>query len=186
MCFDFLVQPDPWILQATYHPPHNEFDRRGEVELVGPLHVRTVALERYQETLLPFAHANGKRGPYLQLQTRCDGTQPSCKTCEVYHDECRYEKPPPMSQIISMASRLQEAEQTILQLRKDLERESAPLYNQTALVNATASPEHEVQPQHRDNIAQHRVHIPSNGPTSEELLSDLSLDEHGKVSINMM
>jgi hypothetical protein len=88
-----------------------------------------------------------------------------------------------MSQIISMANRLQEAEQTILQLRKDLERGSSPLYNQTALANTTASPEHEVQPQHREDIAQHRVHIPLNESTSEELLSDLSLDEHGKVSI---
>ena len=125
-----------------------------------------------------------KNDPYLQLQTRCDGTQPSCKTCEVYHDECRYEKPPPMSQIISMANRLQEAEQTILQLSKDLERGSSPLYNQTALANATASPEHEIQPQHREDITRHRVHIPLNEPTSEELLSNLSLDEHGKVSIN--
>lgn len=133
-----------------------------------------------------FAHVDGKNGPNLQLQTRCDGTQPSCKTCEVYHDECRYEKPPPMSQIISMANRLQEAEQTILQLKKELERESSPLYNQTALVNPTASSEHEVQPRHSENIDQHRVHILSNEPSSEELLSDLSLDEHGKVSLNII
>ncbi|KAL4811953.1 hypothetical protein BDW67DRAFT_189131 [Aspergillus spinulosporus] len=55
---------------------------------------------------------------------RCDGTQPSCKTCEVYQDECRYEKQPPMSQIVAMAKRLQEAEQTILRLQQALEAQS--------------------------------------------------------------
>lgn len=84
-----------------------------------------------------------------------------------------------------MAVRLQEAEQTILQLRKDLEKESSPLYDQATLVEPTASLEHEPQPQHRDSVAQHHVAIASNGPTSEELLSDLSLDENGKVSNRM-
>ncbi|OAA55544.1 Transcription factor [Niveomyces insectorum RCEF 264] len=57
-------------------------------------------------------------------KTRCDGTQPTCKTCEVYRDACRYEKPPPMSQIVAMARRLQEAEQTIAELRRALEAKS--------------------------------------------------------------
>ncbi|KFY89941.1 hypothetical protein V500_05394 [Pseudogymnoascus sp. VKM F-4518 (FW-2643)] len=50
-------------------------------------------------------------------KTRCDGTQPGCKTCEVYNDQCRYDKAPPMSQIIIMAKKLQDAEQRIARLQ---------------------------------------------------------------------
>ncbi|KAH8725732.1 fungal-specific transcription factor domain-containing protein [Phaeosphaeriaceae sp. PMI808] len=48
---------------------------------------------------------------------RCGGGQPSCKTCEIYNDECRYDKAPPMSQVMAMAQRLQEAEETIASLQ---------------------------------------------------------------------
>ncbi|UNI19481.1 hypothetical protein JDV02_005663 [Purpureocillium takamizusanense] len=50
-------------------------------------------------------------------KVRCEGSQPTCKTCEVYHDECRYDKAPPVSQVVAMAKRLQEAERTIERLR---------------------------------------------------------------------
>ncbi|KAL2815054.1 fungal-specific transcription factor domain-containing protein [Aspergillus cavernicola] len=114
-------------------------------------------------------------------KTRCDGTQPSCKTCEVYHDECRYEKPPPMSQIIAMANRLQEAEQTILKLKKALETEPSPVYHPTT-ANQSVSPASEGHLGHPGNSTQHRARSSSTEPTSEELLADLSRDEHGKIS----
>ncbi|ORX95656.1 fungal-specific transcription factor domain-domain-containing protein, partial [Clohesyomyces aquaticus] len=50
-------------------------------------------------------------------QVRCDGAQPACKMCELYNDDCRYDKPPPMTQLVAMAKRLQEAEQTIAALQ---------------------------------------------------------------------
>ncbi|KAJ6440154.1 fungal specific transcription factor domain-containing protein [Purpureocillium lavendulum] len=50
-------------------------------------------------------------------KVRCEGGQPTCKTCEVYHDECRYDKAPPVSQVVAMAKRLQDAERAIEQLR---------------------------------------------------------------------
>lgn len=59
---------------------------------------------------------------YFGSQVRCEGSQPTCKTCEVYHDDCRYDKAPPMSQVLAMAKRLQDAERTINELR----RESTP------------------------------------------------------------
>lgn len=37
--------------------------------------------------------------------------------CELYNDQCRYDKPPPMSQLVAMAKRLQEAEQTVAEMR---------------------------------------------------------------------
>jgi hypothetical protein len=58
-------------------------------------------------------------------KTRCDGTMPGCKTCEVYKDTCRYEKPPPMSQVIALAQRLQEAEATILSLKAEIASKSS-------------------------------------------------------------
>lgn len=59
------------------------------------------------------------------LQVRCEGSQPTCKTCEAYNDTCRYDKAPPLSQIVSMAKRLQEAESTIEKLRTGREETSA-------------------------------------------------------------
>ena len=50
-------------------------------------------------------------------QIRCEGSQPRCRTCEAFGDECRYENVPPMSRILDMARRLQEAEQQIKELR---------------------------------------------------------------------
>lgn len=50
-------------------------------------------------------------------QVKCGGGQPSCKTCEIYNDECRYDKAPPISQVVLMAKRLQEAEKVIENLR---------------------------------------------------------------------
>ena len=50
-------------------------------------------------------------------QIRCEGSQPRCRTCEAFGDECRYENVPPMSRILDMARRLQEAEQQIEELR---------------------------------------------------------------------
>ncbi|KAF2023467.1 hypothetical protein EK21DRAFT_105276 [Setomelanomma holmii] len=50
-------------------------------------------------------------------KVRCDGAQPACKMCELYNDDCSYDKPPSMSLLLAMAKRLQEAEQTIADLR---------------------------------------------------------------------
>lgn len=59
------------------------------------------------------------------LQVRCEGSHPVCKTCNAYGLQCRWEKPPPLSQVLAMAKRLQEAEKTIAELRKsDGNRES--------------------------------------------------------------
>jgi hypothetical protein len=55
---------------------------------------------------------------------RCEGSHPTCKTCEVYHDDCRYDKAPPISQVIAMAKRLQEAEEVIAELRTRAETQS--------------------------------------------------------------
>jgi hypothetical protein len=76
---------------------------------------------------------------------RCGGGQPSCKTCEIYNDECRYDKAPPMSQVMAMARRLQEAEETIANLRTRTEGNphSRPsLSSQQAASAPTARPSH--------------------------------------------
>lgn len=49
---------------------------------------------------------------------RCDGSQPRCGICVAYHDECIYDKPPPMSQITSMAARIAELERLVQELRR--------------------------------------------------------------------
>ncbi|KAI1267803.1 hypothetical protein F5Y18DRAFT_424101 [Xylariaceae sp. FL1019] len=52
-------------------------------------------------------------------KVRCEGSQPTCKTCEAYHDECHYDKAPPVSQVLALAARLKEAEQVIADLRAE-------------------------------------------------------------------
>lgn len=87
-----------------------------------------------------------------------------------------------MSQVIAMANRLQEAEQTILRLKEALEAGSSPALQQTDFANPSASPALEARKERRNNPTQQPGQTFFKEPTSEELLSDLSLDEHGKVS----
>jgi hypothetical protein len=47
--------------------------------------------------------------------------------CELHNNDCRYDKPPPMSQLISMANRLQEAEQALAEMQGGFERAPEPL-----------------------------------------------------------
>ncbi|KAL4757111.1 uncharacterized protein BDW70DRAFT_163858 [Aspergillus foveolatus] len=87
-----------------------------------------------------------------------------------------------MSQIVAMAKRLQEAEQTILRLQQALEAQS-PDSNGTNIDSPdSASPRFEARLGIGGNSARMRPRNPSNEPGSEELLSDLSLDEHGMIS----
>jgi hypothetical protein len=132
----------------------------------------------------------------MMVQTRCDGTQPRCKTCEVYHDECRYEKPPPMTQIVAMARRLQDAERTIRELRRALDDRSSLQARQSAQLDPFGGavhrihtlPVHPPAPMHVTPEARRSHSVPqsrvsSREPFTEELLSDLSLDENGKVCL---
>lgn len=81
-----------------------------------------------------------------------------------------------MSQVIAMARRLQDAEQMVLDLRKALasrsDRQAASVSTQRASDDPAHASAVTFQPMHQDN---------SKEPTSEELLSDLSLDENDKV-----
>lgn len=121
---------------------------------------------------------------------RCGGGQPRCKTCDIYGDKCRYDKTPPMSQIIAMAQRLQEAEETIGSLRAQHSASSqSDVSPQTAstitgpLAAAIASPDvapaeepPAFKPNHRPTNLQ--MSCPS---TSKDHLLNLSLDENGDI-----
>jgi hypothetical protein len=48
---------------------------------------------------------------------RCEGGQPSCKTCEIYSDECHYDNPPPISEFLAMAKRFEKAEKELKEMR---------------------------------------------------------------------
>ncbi|KUJ07656.1 uncharacterized protein LY89DRAFT_631273 [Mollisia scopiformis] len=125
-------------------------------------------------------------------KTRCDGTQPGCKTCEVYHDECRYERPPPMSQIIAMAKRLQEAEDIIANLNGHRSTTSTQALgddivatSENASSTRTSTPKPSVAED--EHLPAEHTETQIDGITSyktvpgDSLLSDLSLDEHGKI-----
>lgn len=51
------------------------------------------------------------------FKVRCEGSQPTCKTCEIYQVECHYDKTPSMAQVVALAKRLQESEALIAKLQ---------------------------------------------------------------------
>ncbi|KAH8690326.1 fungal-specific transcription factor domain-containing protein [Talaromyces proteolyticus] len=118
-------------------------------------------------------------------KTKCDGTQPGCKTCEVYHDTCRYEKVPPMSQIISMSRKLQEYERQLEAMRENIPGPMLGLDNNGQPVNIAATSdttsEHGLNPGH-DKADQEQNNKPGQMlRLSTSLISDLSVDENGKL-----
>lgn len=74
---------------------------------------------------------------------RCEGGQPTCKTCEVYNAECRYDKAPPISQVMALVKRLEEAERTIAELRSGQRPVNPPCDSpsETSPAHADASPQ---------------------------------------------
>ncbi|KAF5855676.1 hypothetical protein ETB97_008611 [Aspergillus alliaceus] len=120
-------------------------------------------------------------------KTRCDGTQPGCKTCEVYGVECRYEKAPPMSQILAMAKRLQETEQTITELRTALHEARGanlvqPPFPIERQIPNTPSVDAGFDDVSHAEASSSTLVAPDSEPGSDQvLLSDLSLDENGKL-----
>ena len=94
-----------------------------------------------------------------------------------------------MSQIVAMAKRLQEAEQAVLDLKRALDAKpsiaSSDLADDfTPTVTRRGSEQSSVgdlKSVRRESFVRAQGRSPSKEPTSEELLSDLSLDEHGKV-----
>ena len=94
-----------------------------------------------------------------------------------------------MSQIIAMAKRLQEAEQSVFELKKALDSKPSPPPSQsiddiTPTMTRRGSEHSSIGDLHsvrRESFVRPQGRSPSKEPTSEELLSDLSLDEHGKV-----
>ncbi|OAA60959.1 Transcription factor [Niveomyces insectorum RCEF 264] len=136
-------------------------------------------------------------------EVRCEGSQPTCKTCQAYHSECRYEKLPSMSQVLDMAKRLQEAEQTIAELRAaagvtaatmasklpahtlasptvEDEGGSLSVPSPTPVPHAVAQLIGNPPPPSQNVQAEPGEELPP-GPTPKGLLHDLSLDEDGRI-----
>ncbi|KAK9416533.1 putative Zn(2)-C6 fungal-type domain-containing protein [Seiridium unicorne] len=121
-------------------------------------------------------------------RVRCEGTHPVCKTCQAYGNECRWEKVPPMSQVLAMAKRLEEAEETIERLRRSTETRTPAVINR-GCVQYNANEARSIQPQPSDTSAP----LPwseedppldttqAGGSAPEIVLPDLSLDQDGKI-----
>ncbi|KAH8590206.1 fungal-specific transcription factor domain-containing protein [Bisporella sp. PMI_857] len=125
-------------------------------------------------------------------KVRCEGSQPTCKTCEVYHDECRYDKAPPISQVIAMAKRLQEAEDVIAELRAKVDTTSPSslqinitpqdghLHNALDGTGTPSTPYIPISGSEflpEDQTGDTAVHTTSKVSTA----ADLSVDEHGEI-----
>ncbi|KAK2690804.1 hypothetical protein QWA68_010399 [Fusarium oxysporum] len=137
-------------------------------------------------------------------KVRCEGSQPTCKTCEVYHVECRYDKPPPLSQVVAMARKLQEAEETIERLqgggssinhqnlRASIAESVAPasssfsaedLSTRVPLSSGLEPAVLETSPTTHQSRLQDppRPAAAIDGTPQDGLAIDLSVDEHGKI-----
>jgi hypothetical protein len=103
-----------------------------------------------------------------------------------------------MTQIVAMAKRLQDAERTIRELTRALDERSLQQVRQSALpdpfgesipppssaqAQARAPAPRHPAPEQRRSVSQAQSRGSSKEAFSEELLSDLSLDEHGKVRV---
>ncbi|RGP72459.1 nitrogen assimilation transcription factor nit-4 [Fusarium sporotrichioides] len=144
-------------------------------------------------------------------KVRCEGGQPTCKTCEIYHVECHYDKPPPLSQIVAMAKKLQQAEETIERLQgtesvtarpemrpHDVDN-AVPHTTQFATnvlpTNVQLVPAHQARPPpievplepYQNRQSQQDIDSsassapPITGTPQESLARDISVDEHGKI-----
>lgn len=73
---------------------------------------------------------------------RCDGAQPSCGICIAYSDNCVYDKPPPMSQIVAMADKIADLESIVRRLQSQSGTESGSPDDQplAAVEGASAQP----------------------------------------------
>ncbi|KAH7381367.1 fungal-specific transcription factor domain-containing protein [Phaeosphaeria sp. MPI-PUGE-AT-0046c] len=99
-------------------------------------------------------------------KTRCDGSQPKCATCATHGDDCHYVKMPAMSQVLAMASKLQEAEETITRLQEALEARSS-----------TPTPMESDRKQESPSLSI----SPSQSLSPEEVQTDLSIDSKGQL-----
>jgi hypothetical protein len=113
-------------------------------------------------------------------QTRCDGGQPACLICQAYHDECCYDKAPPMSQITWMTQRLQELERIVAELRtganhQEESESKAPVSPLTSEATAHSGDQHTLTPELPEPCvdANGRVGCPSGLTGLSSLLSFL-------------
>lgn len=111
-------------------------------------------------------------------KTKCDGGQPGCKTCEVYKDQCQYDRPPPMSTVQAMSQRLREYEQRIeeLEQQSNLPPASPATPSQPRHATALATvPSSDVEARQDDSTVLSSTDASSVPP-------DVTVDEHGKVA----
>lgn len=120
----------------------------------------------------------GKKAPRLTCvkcrtkKIRCDGGQPACGICNAYNEDCIYDKPPPMTQVLAMAERIKELEQTLKDLREGSsnQRDSAGRTTYTAVNAATTSAQiHEPEPETVNPSAAVAATIPPPANTDKDL-----------------
>ncbi|KXT14832.1 hypothetical protein AC579_4091 [Pseudocercospora musae] len=66
---------------------------------------------------------------------KCDGEQPQCRICQAYGEPCHYDKTPPMTQVLAMASRIEELERML----SDAKHNGSPLLTQELAEKSTSN-----------------------------------------------
>lgn len=133
------------------------------------------------------------------FKVRCDGGQPGCKTCEIYAVDCRYDKTPPMSQVLNLTRQLQEAEKVIAELRQNQNEIGRPSSSKSRSSPAVPNQNQAASPQrlsftspleqpigHSPSLHSTALpaaqHAPRVTTTPRETPLDLILDDQGKIN----
>lgn len=136
---------------------------------------------------------------FVSFKVRCDGGQPGCKTCEIYAVDCRYDKTPPMSQVLNLTRQLQEAEKVIAELRQNQNETGRPSSTESRSSPAVPNQNQAASPQrlsfaspleqpigHSPSLHSTALpaaqHAPRVTTTPRETPLDLILDDQGKIN----
>ncbi|KAL3453040.1 fungal-specific transcription factor domain-containing protein [Aspergillus insuetus] len=156
-------------------------------------------MEKHRQRLQRSRRARGLTCANCRARkVRCEGGQPTCKTCEIYNEECRYDKPPSMSDFLAMAKRLENAEKELAEMRASV--------NRSTHLQGNHHDVHSPSPDSPVNAHQpHMSHGTSAGPSdtistrlpqqtqanreapvrqltsNDPIPTELSVDEHGKI-----
>jgi len=123
---------------------------------------------------------------------RCDSGQPGCLICAAYGDTCQYDKAPPVSQVVTMAKRLQQLEDIVSQLKisdndevlrviAKAEGQPPPARSvQTAMSDTASNPDFNDSRRMSDTASVRRDSVDSTVPS---LMSELSMTSDGQVRL---
>lgn len=99
---------------------------------------------------------------------RCDGDQPECRICLAYGERCHYDKPPPMSQVLAMAHKIEELEKALALARDVGQHQMTVNHTSTQVKSGMSDQQHTTYSEHRGSHIVIREHLSSGMQPDDE------------------